>query len=119
MMNSPRSGGLRNYKESDLVRIENNTLILNATGAPAPSSRWERFQPPKGSSPFFGWIDAAGDPNTVRLESIVTVAKDQRTGRWGIILSGCGMIPTIDEQNAFRLMRRMGWTVEGRKDGSE
>ena len=86
--------------------------VLDAGGVPAKPSRWDGMQEPKGSSPYFGWIDASGDPATIRVDLIAAVARDSRTGRFVIIMANAGATPTITDQDAYRLMRRMGWTVE-------
>jgi hypothetical protein len=82
-----------------------------ATSAAKEASKWAGFVEPKGSHPYFGWIDMAGDPATVRVDLVAGVARDARTGRFMIILSQAGMAPSISDRDAFRLFKRLGWTV--------
>lgn len=95
-------------------------MLLDAAGAAVPESkpenRWEGLIEPKGSSPYFGWIDAIGDPVTIRLELVAALARNARTGRFVIILAQAGMAPDIGEDDAYRLMRRLGWSL---KDGKK
>lgn len=83
----------------------------------ADNTRWKGLTEPKGSSPWFGWIDMAGEPATVRVELVAAVAKDARSGRFVIILSNAGISPSITDADAYRLMRRLGWTVENNDNG--
>lgn len=66
---------------------------------------------PKGMSPFFGWIDPAGDPCTVRVEAIQAVLRDARTKRMVLLLENTPHAPALEDVDAMRLMRRMGWHV--------
>lgn len=84
--------------------------IVSPSGAPAtgPST----YEPPKGSSPFFGWIDTGGDPNSVKYEKILATFRDSRTGRFVIMVEGVQQVVPISDRDAERLMKRMGWTKE-------
>jgi hypothetical protein len=64
---------------------------------------------PDDSNKFFGWIDFAGDPNTIRYEDIVGMVRDTRSMKMTVILKNCQYAPQISDTDAFRLMRRMGW----------
>jgi hypothetical protein len=90
--------------------------LLTAGGAPVEEtpqeSQWQGFIPPKGSSPYFGWIDLAGEPATIRVELIAAVAKDARTQRFVVIMANAGASPTISDRDAYLLLRRLGWTME-------
>lgn len=98
-----------------------SSVLLTADGAPVsetPHSRWEGLIPPKGSNPFFGWVDLAGEPATIRVEMIAAVAKDARTGRFMIILANAGVAPSISDNDAYLLLRRLGWSLEDKRHGT-
>jgi hypothetical protein len=87
-----------------------SAAIVGPSGAPAagPST----YEPPKGSSGFFGWVDIAADPCSIRFDDIIAVLRNQQTGRFMILLRNCPLTPTISDRDAERLMKRMGWTKE-------
>lgn len=88
-------------------------LIVDPRGQAAAKD--EKWLEPKGSSPYFGWIDDRGDSNTVRIEGISAVVRDARTGRYAILMANCPISLTIADTDAYRLMRRLGWTLQEEK----
>jgi hypothetical protein len=86
-------------------------LILAPNGHAATLE--DKSTPPHKGSPWFGWVDAAGDAHTVRLDLIAALARDARTGRYVILLTNCGAAPAMGDRDAARLMQRMGWSFEG------
>lgn len=90
--------------------------LLDAAGAPVPEppkeSTWYGMIEPHKGSPCFGYFDNQGDPVTLRVESIVALARDARTGRFVVVLSGAGFAPAMRDEDAHRLMRRLGWSTE-------
>lgn len=86
------------------------TGIVSATGAPVTGPA--TYEPPKGSSPFFGWVDAAGDPSSVRYDDITALLRDSRSGRFVMLIRQTQFVPQISDRDAERLMKRMGWTKE-------
>jgi hypothetical protein len=97
------------------VQSEELNALRRMAGLPliaTPANRWEGLVPPKGSSPFFGWIDLAGEPASVRVEFIAAVAKDARSGRFMIVMANAGVAPSISDGDAYQLLRRLGWSLE-------
>lgn len=83
--------------------------ILDPRGVPTTFMR-SALEPPKGSSPWFGWIDPAGDPCSVKMDTISAVVRDARSGRFIILLQNTNMVPALSDEDAMRLMKRFGWT---------
>jgi hypothetical protein len=88
--------------------MSNPAAILAPSGQPSHIEvRWN----PPSKGPFFGWTDYAGDPSTVRIDDIVAVVRDQRTNKFVVILRSTQFCPSIQDVDAFRLMReRLNWT---------
>lgn len=90
--------------------------LLDGSGAPVSrqdlDSRWSGVVAPKGSHPFFGWTDLAGDPVTVRVDAIAALTRDARNGQYVVILQNSVASPYLRDVDALRLMKRLGWSVE-------
>ena len=95
------------------------SMILDPGGARAesPTSAWRA---PGGQSPYFGWLGADGF-STVRIERIQALfphmkqtgqfSAPEPTGLYVMVLEGAQFM--INDQDALRLMKRMGWVEPG------
>lgn len=82
--------------------------LVNPTGSPVNSSEWEA---PKGSSPYFGFLDSKGGFNTIKIESIIALHPNPN-GMFVVHLGTANMV--MDASDGFRLMKRLGWSEMSR-----
>lgn len=88
--------------------MSNPAAILAPSGQP---SRIDITWTPPSKGAFFGWTDYLGDPATVRIDDIAAVVRDSNNGKFAIILRNCPFAPSIQDADAFRLMReKLNWT---------
>lgn len=90
--------------------------ILDATGVPARENvTWE---PPSRerdkNCDFFGWVDYAGDRNTIRMSDLMASFRDKQSGRYVLFLKGLPQAMAIPEPDAERLFRALGWKTSDR-----
>jgi hypothetical protein len=95
------------------------SMILDPQGsrAESPTSAWRA---PGGQSPYFGWLGADGF-TTVRVDRIQALFPQMKqvgqfsapepTGNYVIVQEGVQLV--INDQDALRLMKRMGWIEPG------
>jgi len=68
------------------------------------------METPSGGSPYFGWLDDDGQPNTIKVDSVVSVFPDpKRYGQQCVALANGGLMIMTAEANQ-RLLKRLGWT---------
>ncbi len=84
--------------------------ILDSRGVPTTFMS-SKLAPPPGSSPFFGWVDRVGDPCSVRIASVTAVCRNGRSQKFVLILENTPSVLELDDVDAMRLLKRMGWTV--------
>ncbi len=87
------------------MKVETNGHILDLSNQVMGS---RNFDPPTGSSPYFGWIDSFGRFTTVRLENVIALAPEGRSGRFLAVLNN-GQQMILPAEDGLRLMKRMGW----------
>jgi hypothetical protein len=81
------------------------SVILGENGEALRSVTWSA---PAGSSPFFGWMGDEGF-TSVRISEIQCVFPNpQRRDQYVMTLHGVQLL--INVEDAYRLMRRIGWT---------
>jgi hypothetical protein len=86
--------------------------LVSPQGAPVTSGNWEA---PRGSTPYFGFMDDAGGFNTIAIESIGMVASTNN-GKFLVVTKG-GQQMTLPATEGFNLMKRLGWSDRSaRKD---
>lgn len=83
--------------------------LLDDTGQRVTSCAWE---PPRGSSPYFGWMGDAGF-STLKMESIVAMFPNPQRSDLYIILLSTGAQMAIGLTDGERLIKRLGWTEPG------
>lgn len=83
------------------------SAILDEFGVGAEKeARWE---PPKGNSAYFGWIDF-NNFNTLKVENVQAICPlANRNDRYQVVLQ-YGTVIQIPAADTLRLMQRMGWT---------
>jgi hypothetical protein len=86
------------------------STILDPTGQRAQvSAHW---QPPKGSSPFFGWMGQEGF-STIRVENVQAICPQGNFPDRYVVSLKYGVTMIINGEDALRLMKRMGWLEPG------
>jgi hypothetical protein len=84
--------------------------ILDPSGVRADAS--VHWRVPGGQSPYFGWMGQDGF-TTLKIDEVVAMwPNPQISSRYQLALKN-GSQMSINDQDALRLMKRMGWIEPG------
>jgi hypothetical protein len=89
--------------------------ILDDTGTAVKTSA--SWQEPRGGH-YFGWLTADGFC-TVRIEHVQAISPSAHRRDQYVVLMLHGVALTIGDQDALRLMKRLGWVEPGGKKVNE
>lgn len=94
--------------------------ILDASGNRAVVPITSAWRSPGGQSPYFGWFGQDGF-STIKIDRVQAIFPQMKqtgqftpaepTGLYVVVLDGMNML--INDQDALRLMKRMGWIEPG------